>query len=248
MSTGTQLRLGAHSSPTAFMYHSVSPSSAPDPYKLRVHPDRLDLHLRTLRRLGLQPVPMRELVASARAGRADRLVGLTFDDGYADFVEHAMPVLARHRVRATLYVVAGALSGSNDWDDAPQVPLVSAAQVTEVAAAGHEIGSHAMQHRRLAGHGRETVAEDATRSRQVLEELTGAPVSGFCYPYGSWDAEAAAGVQDAGYDHAVVTDDYCTQGVFSLPRSHAGQADGPARLAAKLVRHRLRTALGGWAS
>jgi hypothetical protein len=44
------------------MYHSISPSSDPDPNLLRVHPDRLDEQLRTLKRLGLRGVSLAELV------------------------------------------------------------------------------------------------------------------------------------------------------------------------------------------
>ncbi|MCW2583985.1 MAG: polysaccharide deacetylase, partial [Klenkia sp.] len=211
METGTTTMLHARSSPPVFMYHSVSPSCAADPFGLRVHPDRLDQQLTTLRRLGLRPVPMRELLHGWRAGDR-RLVGLTFDDGYADFVEHAMPVLEAHGVRASLYVVVGSMSCTNTWDDAPQVPLVSPDQVAAVAAAGHEIGSHSLNHVRHAGRGDAAVRADALRSREVLEEMTGSSVPGFCYPYGSFDDDAVAAVQAAGYEYAVVTDDYGNPG------------------------------------
>ena len=48
--------------PPVFMYHSISPSTRPDPHRLRVHPDRLDRHLRLLRRLGLRGVSLGELL------------------------------------------------------------------------------------------------------------------------------------------------------------------------------------------
>ncbi len=234
--------------PAVLMYHSVSPSLTADPFGLRVHPDRLRQQLRTLLALGLRPVPMAELWAAVRAGEAAGLAGLTFDDGYADFVEHAMPVLADLGVRASLYVVAGSLGGTNDWDDAPQLPLVTAGQVTAVAAAGHEIGSHGLRHVPHAGRGFDDVRRTATTSRQVLGDLTGAPVVGFCYPYGSLDDEAEAAVAAAGYDYAVCTDDHARQRSHSLPRFHVGQADGPARLLAKLTRHQVRVHRGGTTS
>ena len=51
----------------------------------------------------------------------------------------------------TLYVVAGRLGGTNDWDEGPRLRLMDADQVRAVAAAGHEVGSHTMTHPRLAG-------------------------------------------------------------------------------------------------
>src|SRR3712207_7031506 len=53
--------------PPVLMYHSISRSSEPDPHRLRVHPDRLDRHLRLLRRLGLRGVSLTELVRAARS-------------------------------------------------------------------------------------------------------------------------------------------------------------------------------------
>ena len=137
--------------PPVLMYHSISPSTAPDPHRLRVHPDRLDRHLRLLRRLGLRGVSLGELLRASEPGRGRGLVGLTFDDGYTDFLDHAVPVLERHGMTGTLYVVAGRLGGANEWDDGPRLPIMDADQVRAVAAAGHEVGSHTMTHPRLAG-------------------------------------------------------------------------------------------------
>ena len=53
---------------------------------------------------------------SAGAGRRQGLVGLTFDDGYADFPEQVLPVLQLHGFTATAYVIAGRLGGHNTWD------------------------------------------------------------------------------------------------------------------------------------
>ena len=61
--------------PPVFMYHSISPSTAPDPHRLRVHPDRLDRHLRLLSRLGLRGVSLGELLRAREEGRARGLSG-----------------------------------------------------------------------------------------------------------------------------------------------------------------------------
>src|SRR3712207_5321060 len=116
---------GVMPSAPVFMYHSVSPSSAPDPHLLRIHPERLDAQLRTLRRLGLRGVSVSTLLAALEKGTGHRLVGLTFDDGYTDFLRHAVPVLGRHGMTATVYVVAGRLAGQNDWEDRKSTRLNS---------------------------------------------------------------------------------------------------------------------------
>jgi peptidoglycan/xylan/chitin deacetylase (PgdA/CDA1 family) len=221
------------------MYHSVSESDAPDPHLLRVHPDRLDQQLRLLRRLGIHGVSLAEALRSIRRGERRRQVALTFDDGYADFRHRAMPVLARHGMTASVYVVAGRLSGCNDWDaDAPQLPLLSIDDVRAAAAAGHEVGSHTLTHIRLAGADPDAVRCEVVQSRAVLEDLLQQPVTGFCYPYGSQDDAAVAAVEAAGYEYACATNHYAGSGLHRLPRYYVGQRDGALRLAGKEVLHR----------
>jgi peptidoglycan/xylan/chitin deacetylase (PgdA/CDA1 family) len=230
---GMRLRM-----PPVLMYHSISPSALPDPHRVRVHPDRLSRHLRLLRRLGLRGVSLAELVTAQELGAATGLVGLTFDDGYADFLQHAVPVLARHGMTGTLYMVAGRLGGRNEWDDGPQLDLLDADGVRSVAAAGHEVGSHTLTHVRLAGAG--ILERETAGSRRVLEEVLQREVPGFCYPWGVFDAAATDAVRAAGYDHACVTGDYLPGDRFTLPRSYVAPGDTGLHLMAKLTRHHLR--------
>jgi peptidoglycan/xylan/chitin deacetylase (PgdA/CDA1 family) len=226
--------------PPVLMYHSIRPAGRPDPHRVRVTPDRLDRHLRLLRRLGLRGVSLAELLDAQQRGAGAGLVGLTFDDGYADFVEHAVPVLARHGMTATLYVVAGLLGGQNAWDDGPRLHLLDADGVRAVAAAGHEVGSHTLTHADLRGADAAALEREVAGSRRVLEDVLQAEVPGFCYPWGYFDAAAADAVRAAGYDHACVTGDFLPGDRFTLPRSYVAPGDGAPHLLARLARHSLR--------
>jgi len=221
------------------MYHSIA-EVPDDPYRVTVSPVRFARQLHWLGDRGLRGVSVRELLAATAEGRERGLVGLTFDDGYADFVEHAVPALARHGMTATLYVVAGLLGGDNAWDDGPRLELMTAGQVRTVAAAGLEVGSHTMTHPRLAGADAATLATEIGESRQVLQEVLQTDIAGFCYPYGSYDDAAADAVQAAGYDHACVTGDYVPGDRFTLPRCYVSPRDTRGHLVARLARHHLR--------
>lgn len=225
--------------PAVLMYHSISRSTAPDPHYLRVHPDRLDRQLGALRRFGLRGVSLHQLLEERERGTARGLVGLTFDDGFRDFVDEAMPVLARHGMTATVYVVAGALGGTNAWDE-DALPLMTAADVRAAAAGGHEVGSHGSNHIRLAGASAEALLHEVAGSRSLLEETLQEPVHGFCFPYGSFDPAAVRAVVDAGYRYSCVTAAYGWPGPFTIPRFFVGDRDTTPRLALKLARHRLR--------
>ena len=226
--------------PPVLMYHSISPCDRPDPHRLRVHPARLDRHLRLLRRLGLRGVSLSELLRAHDDGETSGLAGLTFDDGYTDFLEHAVPVLQQHGMTGTVYAVAGRMGGHNAWDEGPQLDLMDAARLRAVAAAGLEVGSHTLSHVRLAGADSQTLATEVAGSKAVLEDLLQMEVPGFCYPYGSFDAAAAEAVRAAGYDHACVTGDYDPGDRFTVPRCYISPRDTAAHLVARMARHHLR--------
>lgn len=224
--------------PLVLMYHSVEVYES-DPYQVTVHPRRFDAQLRWLRRRGLRGVGMAELLA---AGPARGLVGLTFDDGYRDFVTEVMPALRRYGFGATVFVVAGAIGGHNSWDEpGPCKPLMNADQVREVADAGFEIGSHSLAHLRMPSLSDGELFDHVRRSRLILAELTGAEVSGFCYPYGAAGAREADAVRAAGYDYACAVGPVDPAGRHTIVRTFVGDRDGGARLWAKRARHRLRS-------
>ncbi|MGC9376324.1 polysaccharide deacetylase family protein [Streptomyces sp. MH13] len=222
------------------MYHSVGDCSD-DPYRITVTPDRLDAQLGWLRRRGLRGVSVAELLAARARGDGHGLVGLTFDDGYADFTAHALPRLRHWGCGATLFVLPGRLGGDNAWDPlGPRKPLLTADGIRQAAAEGVEIGSHGLTHVDLTKADDAALKAETAESRTLLSKLTGAPVTGFCYPYGTVDARAAEAVRAAGYAYACAIDPGPLTGPHALPRVHVGQRDTAVRLLLKTRLHRLR--------
>ncbi|MFE7133990.1 polysaccharide deacetylase family protein [Streptomyces sp. NPDC057638] len=221
------------------MYHAVA-DPTDDPYRITVSADRLDRQLRWLRRSGCRGVGVGALLRARAEGRAHGLVGLTFDDGYADFTEAALPVLRRHGCTATLFVLPGRLGGDNAWDPrGPRRPLLDEAGLRTAAAAGTEIGSHGLYHVDLTTVGDDLLYEETRRSRDWLTELCGRAPDGFCYPYGTVDARVAHAVRTAGYGYGcAIRPPAGLPEPHALARTHIGQADGGLRLRAKRLRHR----------
>jgi len=228
-------------SPVVLMYHSVAAGDL-DPFRITVSPQRFARQMRLLHRLGIRGASVRELLDGiGSAGRGPR-VGLTFDDGYQDFLTGALPVLTRYGFTATVFVVAGALGGDNHWDQpaGPRKPLLTARQVRAVTEAGMEIGSHGLRHTRLPSLPGPQLRREVEHSRQLLAQLTGREVTGFCYPYGEAGAREVAAVRAAGYGYGCGSG-LCTRltSRHALPRIYVGDRDGPVRLAAKWARDRL---------
>jgi peptidoglycan/xylan/chitin deacetylase (PgdA/CDA1 family) len=223
--------------PQVLMYHSVSqPQVDYDP--LRTSPERFEAQMLYLKRHDLRGVSMRELCLALNAGDARGLVGVTFDDGYEDFLSAALPTLERLGFSATVFVVAGKLGKENDWKHRgaprPRLKLLQADGVREISERGVEVGSHSMTHPRLSGLDTEVLLHELGDSRRILSEIVGTPVGGFCYPYGDLDGPAIQAARRAGYVYACATKKQIERGIYDWPRIYVGEKDSPLRLGVKL--------------
>jgi len=189
-------------------YHRFGPTPphAPDPY-LYDTPEDLDAHLTAVKASGLQLAPFAETLGGGPF--QPNTATVTLDDGCVNTLEQAVPVFARHKVRAIQYFVSGRLGGRNDWDlpkeDMPE-RLMDVAQIREWIAAGHDVGSHTITHRNLKTLSVAEAREEISGSRKMLEDLLGVPVRHFCFPYGGWQLQALRElVAEAGYLSACTT-------------------------------------------
>jgi peptidoglycan/xylan/chitin deacetylase (PgdA/CDA1 family) len=99
------------------LYHRVAEADS-DPWSLCVTPRHFAEHMEVLRRRG-DAVPLRRLALALRDGSLPRrAVAVTFDDGYADNLLEAKPVLERYGVPATVFVATGYVGHEREfwWD------------------------------------------------------------------------------------------------------------------------------------
>lgn len=100
------------------LYHRVA-ALASDPQRLAVSPENFAAHLRLIRRAGVA-MPLDEMLARAAEGSLpERAVAVTFDDGYADTLHTALPMLVTHDVPASIFVTTSTIErGGEFWWDA----------------------------------------------------------------------------------------------------------------------------------
>jgi peptidoglycan/xylan/chitin deacetylase (PgdA/CDA1 family) len=167
-------------------YHNIGPERSPISCTL----DELRSDIRGLREAGFELVTLDACAdwLEGSASMPSRAAAITFDDGYASVATRAVPFLAAERVPCAVFVIAGRLAGDNrwpgQWTSVPTLPLVDAAMIAEMSAAGVCIGAHTFTHPILPAlddaEARREIVEAAAR----LEEAVGSPVRYFAYPYG----------------------------------------------------------------
>jgi len=100
--------------PLILLYHRVAELPS-DSQLLSVTPDHFAEHLEILRRYA-RPMALRDMVRALRENKVPRrAVAVTFDDGYADNLHNAKPLLERYEIPATVYVSSGYVDTSREF-------------------------------------------------------------------------------------------------------------------------------------
>ncbi len=167
------------------MYHSIS--HAPGPTSIA--PETFRGQMDTLDACGYHAISL-SAFAAWHAGEAELPPGsvvITFDDGFADFAEHAFPQLQARNWTATIFLPSGKIGGSEDWDGSNSTAprrLLSWGQVANLAKEDIEFGGHGVTHPDLTKLSSETLQREIRQCRDEIEQrIERAPVS-FAPPYG----------------------------------------------------------------
>jgi len=163
-------------------YHSLDETGS----VISVTPAIFRAHMESLFRRKIPVVPLTEIRRTSGA------VALTFDDAFANFHEHALPLLSEYGFPATVFVVSGYCGGQNNWPSQPSgaVPtlaLMSWSQLRELQAAGIALGAHSVNHPRLNELAEGEVEAELEGCRAAIEDRAGCRVDSFAYPYGAWN-------------------------------------------------------------
>jgi peptidoglycan/xylan/chitin deacetylase (PgdA/CDA1 family) len=153
---------------------------------------------------------------------------LTFDDGLANNVTNALPVLEQYGAPAVFFITTQHVQQPRQWlpftqkkaaagwsrpEEVPEEVArdlfdgMSRQQVKQCAA--HPlvtIGAHSVSHALLTRCDEANLKQELTASRRYLEELTGEQVTLFAYPTGDYDSRVISATRQAGYEAAFVVD------------------------------------------
>lgn len=125
-----------------------------------------------------------------REGNFGRIaVTITFDDGYAENCDFALPLLKEKRVPCTYFVclqhVMRGIPFPHDVQIEQYLRPNTPQQIRDIAAAGFDIGAHTRRHPNLGRlHDSRRIHDEVIVARNELQDLVGQPVKYFAFPYG----------------------------------------------------------------
>ncbi len=228
------------------MYHSVSDGRAASTRALSVRPAVFGAQLCYLRRQGFTGLTFGELGQRRRTGQPfpARSIVLTFDDGYADLIEEALPILIEHGFPATVFVTTGWLrdAGRSAAATAPG-RMLSWAQLAELSAAGVEIAAHTHSHPQLDQVSPARLRAELGDCKQLLEDRLGRSVCSLAYPYGYSSKRVRTVAREIGYLQAAAVANATAASTcdpFRLPRLTIRRSTSSATFASTVNGKRTR--------
>ncbi|MEK6228446.1 MAG: polysaccharide deacetylase family protein [Actinomycetota bacterium] len=208
-------------------FHSVADKGPPF---LSVRPEAFERQLAILKRLRFRSGTLADIDRLARGERPDaKLVFLTFDDGYRDNYLTARPLLDAYGFRALVFLIPPQVDRGDtlEWPrverHAKAYPDVMRAltwtMVEEMAADGHQFGSHTLTHPSLPEVGGEQLRQELSDSRARIAERLGS-CEAIAYPFGHWTQQIADAAGEIGYSYGLTLPDDSQLGAspLSIPR------------------------------
>lgn len=190
------------------MYHSISERAGPKFKPFTISPTLFSHHMAYLSQHGYTPITVSEFIQAREQGLYTlprRPVVLTFDDGFADFYTHALPILKQHHFTATLYVTTGYVNDTSRWlrrEGETTRCMLTWEQLIEINQSGIECGAHSHTHPQLDTVPLIMARYEIMGSKMILEQHLNQRIATFAYPYGYYTATTQKLVREAGYTSA----------------------------------------------
>jgi peptidoglycan/xylan/chitin deacetylase (PgdA/CDA1 family) len=134
---------------------------------------------------------------AALTNSAGLRTAITFDDGNLSDATDAMPELARRGLTARFFVCAGRIGAPHYLDRSA---------ISEMLAAGMEVGTHGMLHRDWRGLDDNELNSEIGLARRFLEDVCGRPVGFASIPFGSYDRRVLARLRQEALDCVYTSD------------------------------------------
>ena len=186
------------------LYHHVCPLPEIPPvdqrarlegWQYNIAPAAFEWQLQEISRRGFRYVSFEEYLAefSKGSGNSGHLASVTFDDGWRDNFDYALPILQANSIPATFFIVSGEMEG------VARDRRMTHDQLCRLKSKGMTIGAHTRTHPNLAVLGSTSLADELRGSREDLEAILGNSVKYLAYPGGRFNRNVVTAAQQAGF-------------------------------------------------
>lgn len=233
------------------MYHQVIPQSSPVFRKYAITPRAFAQQMAWLARAGYSTINL-DMLLAYRRGQLEirrRPVIITFDDGYRDLFEHAVPILESHGFTAVFYLVTGLMGRTSRWlvaERGVEFPVMDWDAARQLSAAGFACGAHTVSHPRLPNLPEAACRGELVQSRLILEEQLGHEVRHLAYPFGRYSDRVRAIAAESGYQTACSVDIGISTAKDDVLALHRVPVSGYDSLVDFIWRLRTAYPLGEW--
>ena len=163
-------------------YHTIGEGTP-----ISTSPALLAEQLAYLRAEGYQSLTLRAAHEASQGGvLPEKPVVITFDDGYEDFLDTAVPILREHGMVATVFVVSGRVGGRGTWRRHPAIPalpLMSWDQLRASQSLGIDLQIHTRTHCHLSRLEPDAAYREIADARAALEDQLARPARFLACPY-----------------------------------------------------------------
>ncbi len=144
---------------------------------------------------GYKPISLNQLLRTTNEKLQNKfdhnkLIVITFDDGWIDNYEYAVPILKSFNFSATFFVITSYVNSAG---------CMSVEQLLEIQQAGMQIESHAHTHTPLELLSNSEMQWELTHSKNLLEKHLEKDVTFISFPHGSYNKGVLEAAKKAGY-------------------------------------------------
>ncbi|HYI46242.1 MAG TPA: polysaccharide deacetylase family protein [Actinomycetota bacterium] len=219
--------------PTVIAYHAIGACSREgDPANLFVDPTTFAAQIDYLVRRRIVVTLDEALSSSRRRGRP--AVAITFDDAYRGVLQHAVPILEKHSLPATVFAPVAHLGQRNTWDPPSDCAfdIMSEKELAESDSRGSSVESHGLRHVDHTALAPEESESEIATSLDRLAGILGRRPSYLAYPYGMAPVRSRDWLDSMGLAAAFTIDRPSTD-PWSYERVQITPLDGPRLFALK---------------
>ena len=206
--------------PLILMYHRLSNEYPSDAFTIT--PELIENDIKELASMGYKFCTADELHRAIKEYKTDKIVAITFDDGYKSDVELAIPILKKYNACATFFII-GSKVGTAEYVTEEDIKVMSASGVAQIGNHSYEYHEKPYEEvKELYSGMPDVILDDIIKNQNYLQSITGKKITAYSYPYGIYGRYIDSQLTNMGLvtfcsDETVVNHVYSAYGRFNRP-------------------------------